>query len=92
LKVPNARQFQQGPGDPLSKAFELVVTPAIFGFLGFLLDRWLGTVPLFTALLSVFTLSYLVWRLYADYTAEMERHDRDKPWTRDARRREAVGG
>jgi hypothetical protein len=92
LKLPNARQLQQGPGDPLSKAFELVLSPAIFGFLGYLLDRWLGTVPLFTVVLSVFTLSYLVWKLYFEYQTEMELQERDKPWTRAARRKEALHG
>jgi hypothetical protein len=40
-------------GDGLSIAFELVATPAIFGLIGFGLDRWLGTTPLFTLVFSM---------------------------------------
>ena len=92
MKLPNYRELRGGAGDPLSKAFELVVTPAIMGLLGFLLDRWLGTLPLFTASLVLFTLGYTVWKLYTDYDAEMARQDLDKPWTRAAARREVTGG
>jgi F0F1-type ATP synthase assembly protein I len=92
LRLPDARQVTQGPGDPLSKAFELVATPAIFGFLGFLLDRWLGLTPLFTATFTLFVLGYMIWRLCTDYRLEMERQDQDKPWTREYRRREVLDG
>jgi hypothetical protein len=92
LKLPNARELRHGPGDPLSKAFELVVTPAIFGFVGFLVDRALGTVPIFTALFAVFVLGYMIWKLYVEYDAEMEKAEADKPWTRAARRKGALGG
>ena len=52
-RLPDLTSQDKGFGDGLSAAFELVVTPAIFGFLGFLLDRLLGTVPLFTLVFSV---------------------------------------
>ena len=32
------REIKQGSGDAMAAAFELVATPAIFGFLGWLLD------------------------------------------------------
>ena len=41
------RELNNGFGEALAKAFELAVTPAIFAFLGHLLDRRLGTSPLF---------------------------------------------
>jgi F0F1-type ATP synthase assembly protein I len=37
------RELNNGFGDALSRAFELAATPAIFGGIGWLLDRWLGT-------------------------------------------------
>ncbi|MGY6500835.1 MAG: AtpZ/AtpI family protein [Acidimicrobiales bacterium] len=62
-------------GDGLSIAFELVATPSIFGFLGFLLDRWVGTTPLFVFAFSIVAfvtvLSLTMWR----YHHEMQRAD-----------------
>ncbi len=40
----------------MSRAVELSLTPAIMGFLGSLLDRWLGTWPVFAITLFVLTL------------------------------------
>lgn len=62
-------------GDGLSIAFELVGTPAIVGLLGFALDRWLGTTPLFTIVLTLVALATVagltIWR----YNAEIRRAD-----------------
>jgi F0F1-type ATP synthase assembly protein I len=73
-------------GDGLSIAFELVATPAIFGLIGFAVDRWLGTTPLFILAFSgvafVTVLSLTLWR----YDAAMERPERER---REAR---AVAG
>ena len=71
-----------GFGDGLQQAFELVVTPAIFGFLGYLLDRWLGTPLVFTFLLTSVVLGYMVWKIVTVYAADMERAQEGKPWTR----------
>lgn len=82
IKVP-PRNFDSTRNDPVSMAFELVGAPAFFGFMGFLLDRALGTSPVF-ALTFAFvaaatTLGLVVWR----YNNEMAR--------RDAERRDAQG-
>ena len=47
------REMRQGFGDAFAAAFELAVTPAIFGFLGWLLDGRLGTTPIFTVVFTV---------------------------------------
>ena len=52
-----------------------MVTPFIFGFLGWLLDRWLGTAPVFLLVLGGFTLGYVVWRMKGGYDAEMAKHE-----------------
>ena len=46
------RELHQGAGDALSTAFELAVTPAVFAFVGWRLDAWLGTSPLLLLLSS----------------------------------------
>ena len=38
--------------DGVVAAFELVLTPALFGFFGYLIDRWLDTAPIFLASLA----------------------------------------
>jgi F0F1-type ATP synthase assembly protein I len=72
-------------GDGMSIAFELVGTPAIFGVMGYGLDRWLGTTPLFTILLALVALGTVagltIWR----YNAEIRRADTARRAERDGR-------
>ena len=71
------RELNKGFGDALSVAVELAVTPAIFAFLGWRLDAWLGTTPLFLLVLFLFTFTYVAWREYAKYQLRMEQHERE---------------
>jgi F0F1-type ATP synthase assembly protein I len=73
------RELHDGFGEALTRAFELVVTPVIFGFFGWLLDGRLGTRPLFMFLLFALVMGYEVWKLYVAYDAEMERHQQRLP-------------
>lgn len=65
------RELNNGFGNALSKAVELVVTPLIFAFLGHLLDLWLNTGMVFALGLGVFTLGYVSWKFYMGYDAKM---------------------
>jgi F0F1-type ATP synthase assembly protein I len=78
------RETNKGFGDGLQQAFELVMTPAIFGVLGYLLDRWLGTVPVFTLILSFGVLGYEAWKLITAYGHQMAAVEEGKPWNRKA--------
>jgi uncharacterized membrane protein len=69
------RELNNGFGDALSRAVELVVTPAVMGFLGWLLDRWLGTWPVFALVLFFFTVGYMIWKLFLHYDEEMRAHE-----------------
>jgi len=76
------RAVYNGFGDGLARAFELALTPAIFGGIGFLLDRWLGLAPLLTILLFLFGVvgtSYMAW---VRYDAEMREQEQDAPWAK----------
>jgi hypothetical protein len=77
FRLPDLKSADGGFGDGMAAAFELVMTPALFGGAGFLLDRAIGTTPLFTLLLSVLVLCYVVWKLWVQYMidsdAELER-------------------
>ena len=77
-----AREIRQGFGDAFAAAFELVVTPAIFGFLGWLLDGRLDTFPVFTIAFTAITLAYASWRLARSYGEDLEqaRIERRAAW------------
>ena len=81
MQQAEARELKQGFGDAAAAAFELAVTPAIFGVLGWLLDRQLGTSPIFTIAFVLITVGYASWKLYRDFGVNLER--------RAAERREA---
>ena len=64
-----AAQIERG----FSAAFELVATPALFGLIGWFVDRRLGTGPILTIALTTFVAGYVIWKLLYNYTAEMNR-------------------
>jgi len=71
-----AKLSQQAAGgnavaDGFAKAVEFVVTPMIFGVGGYFLDRWLGTSPIFTAILFFWALTVTVGMAIRDYNARM---------------------
>jgi F0F1-type ATP synthase assembly protein I len=79
----NERQeFYNGFGDSLARAFEFAATPAIFGFLGFLLDRAIGTLPVFVIIFSLLTLIGVFLKNWYAYDAAMKAHDAASPWGR----------
>jgi hypothetical protein len=81
------RQNHSDVGDGLSKAFEIVATPLLFGLLGYGLDRWLGSTPWLTA---VFATSALAGKFAAEwfrYVSKMDqlRDERVEGLSTDAR-------
>jgi hypothetical protein len=68
------RETHRGFGDALAQAFELALTPAIFGAAGWLLDRWLGTWPVFALTLFLFTFGYVIWKHLRGYSTAMQDH------------------
>jgi F0F1-type ATP synthase assembly protein I len=63
-------------GDGLSRAIEMVATPGLFGFVGFMIDRRLDLVPWFTISLLLLALVGVFVRMWAVYEQEMQAHDR----------------
>lgn len=63
------RELNNGFGDSLSRAFELAVTPAVFAGFGYLIDRLLGIVPVFTIALMVLAVfgELVLWWYRYDY-------------------------
>ena len=67
------RQIERG----FTAAFELVATPALFGFIGYLIDRQLGTGPWVMVVLVVIVASYEIWKLWYQYNTTMTRLERE---------------
>jgi F0F1-type ATP synthase assembly protein I len=76
------REVNNGFGDGLAAAFELVATPVIFAFFGYLIDRWVGTHLVFALSFGLFVFGYEVWKLLHRYMAEMDAHNASAPWAR----------
>lgn len=58
--------------DGITAAFELVLTPALFAFLGYLIDGWAGTGHLFVFIFGGVVAGYEVWKLWYNYTERMK--------------------
>jgi F0F1-type ATP synthase assembly protein I len=69
-----------GAGEGMSRAFELALTPAIIGGFGYLLDRWLGVLPVFTIIFFLVAICGVMARMYYAYVARMAEHDAEGPW------------
>ena len=68
-----------GAGDALSTAFEMIATPALFAFFGLLLDRGVGTTPLFTLLFMSIVLAYTTWKVFRRYEQRMQTFESKLP-------------
>ncbi len=73
-------ELYNGFGEGLSRAFDLALTPAIIGGIGYLLDRWLGLVPVFTIVFFLIAMVGLIARMWYGYDAAMREHESAGPW------------
>jgi F0F1-type ATP synthase assembly protein I len=69
------RELNTGFANALSRAFEFAATTAIFCGLGWLVDRWLGTAPVFLIVLTLASLVGQFLRFWYAYDAEMRAHE-----------------
>jgi hypothetical protein len=68
-----------------ARAFELVVTPALFALIGHVIDRWLGTGFVFTLALTVFCVVGMSIRMVYGYNDAMKQHEAEAVWRRTNR-------
>ena len=76
MNLADRRDTYNGFGDALARAFELVTTPAIFGWFGWLLDGRLGTRPLFTLVFTLLVFGYVAWKMWSGYETTMQAQER----------------
>lgn len=73
------RQLNKGFADAVSRSFEFVATIAVFTGLGWLIDRWLGTAPVFLVILTVVGFAGNLLRSWYTYDAAMRKLEADLP-------------
>lgn len=74
------RDLYNGAGEGMNRAFELALTPAIIGGFGYLLDRWLGLLPVFTIVFFLIAVAGVIARMWYGYDAQMKAHEASGPW------------
>ena len=79
------RDMYRGFGDGFTRAFELALTPAVFGGLGYLLDRRIGILPVLTILLFLTAVFGQFVKMYYTYDARMKAHEAAGPWAQSSR-------
>ena len=80
--IEERRKLYTGFGDTFSRAVEFVVTPAIFGFVGHLVDGWADTDPLFMLGLGIFAVVGMFLRFLLNYSQAMDAEQAKGPWTK----------
>ena len=75
-------KLYNGFGESFSRAVEFVATPAIFGFLGHLIDGRTHTAPLFTLVLGIFAVVGMFVKVLLGYVEQMKAEEADRPWQR----------
>jgi hypothetical protein len=73
-------ELYNGFGEGLQRAFELAFTPAIIGGFGYLLDRWLGLLPILTIVFFLIGMGGVIARMWYGYDARMKEHEATGPW------------
>lgn len=75
------RQLYSGYADSMTRAFELVVAPLVFGLLGFALDRVFGLTPVLTIIAVIVAFAGTGVKLWYGYEADMRAHDNGAVWS-----------
>lgn len=81
MDLRDRRDTYNGFGEGLSRAFEIAVTPAIFFMFGYALDRYIGTVPIFSIVLLLAAFIGMFIRLWYAYDAKMNELESSGPWS-----------
>jgi hypothetical protein len=74
------------PDDNIGRGIEFALVVLVFLGMGYLLDRWLGTKPLFMIVLFLFAMAGETVKMWLGYDAKMKQHEAD----RDAKRSGAI--
>jgi F0F1-type ATP synthase assembly protein I len=76
------QELYNGFGNTMVLGIEFVLTLVVFSGVGYLLDRGLGLVPVFTIVFFVLGVIGLAVRSYYAYETKMQLIDDASPWAR----------
>lgn len=76
------RELHNSMGDGLALAFQIALTPMVFAFLGYQLDRRIGRVPLFTIILFLVAMVGVFISQWAQYEHRMKQADAKAVWAK----------
>jgi F0F1-type ATP synthase assembly protein I len=76
------QQLNRGYSDGLARGMEIMLTPLIFGGIGWLLDGWLGTAPFLAVGLGLFGAAGIFVKMKLGYDRQMTEAEAGKPWNR----------
>ena len=76
------RELYNGFGNAMSLGIEFALGPVVFGGVGWLLDRWLGTAPILTIVLAIVGVVASFLRTWYRYDAEMKLKEAAGPWNK----------
>lgn len=76
------QQLNRGYSDGMARGIELVVTPLVFGGIGWLLDGWFGTAPVLAVGLGLFGAVGVFVKMKLGYDQQMAAAEAGKPWNR----------
>lgn len=77
-----AQSLNRGYSSAMSRGLELAVTLVLMVGLGWLVDRWFGTYPLFTIVFSVVGFAGIGVKLWLGYDLEMRKEEEGAIWNR----------
>jgi hypothetical protein len=66
-----------------SGSFELALIPALFAAIGYVVDRWLGIVPVLTLVFLVVGALGVGVKIWLGYDREMREHEQNGPWAQN---------
>jgi F0F1-type ATP synthase assembly protein I len=78
-------------GQTLGRGMDFALVVLVFLGLGYALDRWLDTQPVFMISLVLFSVVGQFIKMYYDYTAAMDEHEAQRIAAKNAAPRATVG-
>lgn len=76
------RELNNGFGNALARAFEMVVTPMVFIAIGYGIGTLTGARSVVTFAFGAFGVLGVIIRTLYGYDVEMRRHEEGKTWSR----------
>jgi F0F1-type ATP synthase assembly protein I len=71
-------KYQVRTDDDISQGMEAAGALAVFFLGGWLLDRWLGTVPVFMIVLTLVAAAGITVKLWVQYETKMRAHEAER--------------